>query len=430
MFLRTVILSVFLFAVSAAIAEERIALVIGNSNYAEGALANPVNDARLIAATLREVGFDVIEQLDVDENAMERAIQDFGDRLEDAGKKAIGLFYYAGHGVQVDGVNYLIPIGAEIDHARRIKTEAVSTDIVMDTFTYARNELNIVILDACRNNPYASRTRSPQSGLSRMTAPTGTLIAYATSPGNVASDGDGENSPYSAALADGMMRKGELIEQMFKGVRRSVKTETNGAQEPWEASSLVGDFYFSENGQTQNTEPPTIIVTAQAERETRFWLGIKDGTLVEDFQEYQRQFPGGTYEALARYRISAIRNAESDTSSIAVPAESELASAQVFDSSRINITTRNVATRVADRQWEWSAFIEAATGVIDHVICVEYTLHETFTPQVRTICDRESDAQPFALHTAGWGTFKLRIRVMFDDGSSRRLVHQLSFAPN
>ena len=430
MFLRTIVLSVALVAVSVASAQDRIALVIGNSSYAEGPLANPVNDARLIAATLRQVGFEVIEQLDADENTMERAIQDFGDRLENAGKKAVGLFYYAGHGLQVDGVNYLVPIGAKIDHARRIKTEAVSTEIVMDTFAYARNELNIVILDACRNNPYASRTRSPQRGLSQMTAPTGTLIAYATSPGNVASDGEGENSPYSAALADGMLRKGELIEQMFKGVRRSVKTETNGAQEPWEASSLVGDFYFNENGQSHDGEPPPIIAVAQAERETRFWLGIKDSNVVEDFQEYQRQFPGGTYEALARNRISALRGAGSDTSSESAQPEPELAPVRVFDSTTASITTRNVATRVAEKKWEWSAFIEAAPDVIDHVICVEYTLHKTFTPRVRTVCDRGSDLQPYALHTAGWGTFKLQMRVMFDDGSSRHLVHQLRFRPN
>lgn len=428
--LRTVILLLALLAVATAGAQERIALVIGNSNYAEGPLRNPVNDATLISATLREVGFDVVERLDADENTMERAIQDFGDRLESAGKQAIGLFYYAGHGMQVDGVNYLVPIGAEIDHARRIKTEAVSTDIVMDTFAYARNELNIVILDACRNNPYASRTRSPNRGLSQMTAPTGTLIAYATSPGNVASDGDGENSPYSAALADGMLRKGELIEQMFKGVRRSVKTETNGAQEPWEASSLVGDFYFNENGAARPVETPAIIATAKAERETRFWLGIKDSAVVEDFQEYQRQFPGGTYEALARNRIAALRQSDSVTPALTTKVETTRSPAKVFDSASARITTRNVATRVADKQWEWSAFIEAAPEVIDHVICVEYTLHKTFTPQVRKVCDRESDAQPYALHTAGWGTFKLRMRVMFDDGSSRQLVHQLRFTPD
>ena len=119
-------------------------------------------------------------------------------------------------------------------------------------------------------------TDALQRGLSQMSAPTGTLIAYATSPDDVASDGDGENSPYSAALADGMLRKGVQIEQMFKGVRRSVMTESRGQQEPWEASSLIGDFYFNENGHAREAEPPTVILTAKAERETRFWLGIKD----------------------------------------------------------------------------------------------------------------------------------------------------------
>ncbi len=140
----------------------------------------------------------------------------------------------------------MIPIYAKIDRERRIKSEAVSTNVVMDAFEYARNELNFLILDSCRDNPYASSSRSAQRGLASMDAPAGTLIAYATAPGKTASDGDGENSPYSSALATAMRQKGVLVEQMLKNVSRSVVAETGNKQRPWVASSLIVDFYFDE----------------------------------------------------------------------------------------------------------------------------------------------------------------------------------------
>jgi len=408
--------------------QERVALVIGNSNYANSPLANPVNDARLIAATLRQLDFDVIEQLDADENTMERAIQDFGDRLEDIGKKAVGLFYYAGHGVQLDGVNYLIPIGAQIDRERRIKSEAVSTNVVMDAFEYARNELNFLILDSCRDNPYASSSRSAQRGLASMDAPAGTLIAYATAPGRTASDGDGENSPYSSALATAMRQKGVLVEQMLKNVSRSVVAETGNEQRPWVASSLIVDFYFDEEASDDDdSEEDELISKANFERENRFWRGIQDSGTVEYFKEYLRQFPDGTFTDLARIRVTELREERSSISDQRSQPRQQAIPVSVFDSSTADIQTRNVATRVEEKRWDWSAYIEAAPEVIDHVICVEYTLHETFTPQVRSVCDRGSSARPYALDTNGWGTFKLRMRVIFDDGTSRQLVHQLSF---
>lgn len=423
-----IILLVFCVTAPAASAEQRVALVIGNSNYADAPLLNPANDARLIAATLRQLGFEVTERLDADENTMERAIQDFGDRLEDIGKEAVGLFYYAGHGAQLDGVNYLIPIGAEIDRERRIKSEAVSTTVVLDAFEFARNELNFLILDACRNNPYARGTRSAQRGLARMDAPAGTLIAYATAPGFVAYDGEDENSPYSSALATAMQQKGVPVEQMLKNVRRSVMAETGGAQTPWEASSLVGDFYFNEVSAASDSPIDTVISDANFERENRFWRGIQDSGVIEYFKEYLRQFPQGTFAELARLRIAELRNSESTESAQGSRQREAPDANRSFDSSVADIRTRNTAERVAERSWQWSAFIEAAPETIDHVVCVEYTLHETFSPRVRTICDRGSPAEPYALRTAGWGTFKLKLRVVFDDGSSRQLEHQLSFS--
>jgi uncharacterized caspase-like protein len=145
-------------------AEPRVALVIGNSAYPSGPLRNPANDAELMADTLRKVGFDVIERRNADQLTMKRAIQEFGKRLEDAGPKAVGLFYYAGHGVQLSGRNYLIPTTANIEREGDVEIEAVSADWVIEQMRYARNALNIVILDACRNNPFTRSCDRPTAG--------------------------------------------------------------------------------------------------------------------------------------------------------------------------------------------------------------------------------------------------------------------------
>jgi formylglycine-generating enzyme required for sulfatase activity len=229
----------------AAAAETRIALVIGNSDYASGPLPNPANDAKMMSETLGKLGFEVIARRNADQNTMKRAIQEFGSRLEKAGPAAVGLFYYAGHGVQLNGRNYLIPTTAQIDREGDVEIEAVSADWVIEQMRYARNRLNIVILDACRNNPFTRSMRSVDHGLATMDAPAGILIAYSTAPGAVAADGSGRNSPYTEALSLAMRDLHEPVEQVFKRVRVGVMSATSGKQVPWESSSLTGDFYFA-----------------------------------------------------------------------------------------------------------------------------------------------------------------------------------------
>jgi formylglycine-generating enzyme required for sulfatase activity len=165
--------------------------------------------------------------------------------LEKAGPGAVGLFYYAGHGVQLSGRNYLIPTTAHIDREGDVEIEAVSADWVIEQMRYARNRLNIVILDACRNNPFTRSMRSVDHGLATMDAPAGILIAYSTAPGAVAADGAGRNSPYTEALTQAMREMHEPVEQVFKHVRVGVMSATSGKQVPWESSSLTGDFYFA-----------------------------------------------------------------------------------------------------------------------------------------------------------------------------------------
>jgi formylglycine-generating enzyme required for sulfatase activity len=226
-------------------ADPRIGLVIGNSDYPAGALVNPANDAKMIAETLTALGFEVVVRRNADQIVMKRSIQDFGARLEKAGPNAVGLFYYAGHGVQLNGRNYLIPTTAHIDREADVEIEAVSADWVIEEMRYARNALNIVILDACRNNPFSRGMRSADRGLATMEAPAGILIAYSTAPGSVAADGSGRNSPYTQALAQAMREVRAPVEQVFKHVRVSVMGTTAGKQVPWESSSLTGDFYFA-----------------------------------------------------------------------------------------------------------------------------------------------------------------------------------------
>jgi uncharacterized caspase-like protein len=239
-------------------AEPRTALVIGNAAYAEGALPNPVNDARDMAATLRQVGFEVSIGENRNRRQMEDLIREFGRKIRGGG---VGMFYFAGHGVQVGGANYLIPIGAVINGEAEVKYEAVDAGFVLAQMEEARNRLNIVVLDACRNNPFARSFRSSSSGLASIDAPVGTLIAYATAPGRTASDGSGRNGLYTKELLAAMRVPDLKIEEVFKRARSEVRRQSNNQQIPWEASSIEGDFYFTTPGvlpaQPMATPAPT-----------------------------------------------------------------------------------------------------------------------------------------------------------------------------
>jgi hypothetical protein len=222
--------------------ERRVALVMGNSSYETAPLPNPARDAQLMADALRARGFEVIELIDGSQRDMRLAIVDFGDLLEGGG---VGLFFYAGHGMQVGGENFLIPVDAQISREAHVAAEGISINQVLARMDGAKNPLNIVILDACRNNPFARAFRSAASGLAQMLAPNGTYIAYATAPGDVANDGDvADNSPFTRAVVEAISKPGLSIEETFKEVRRSVQQETNGDQVPWTSSSLTGDFFF------------------------------------------------------------------------------------------------------------------------------------------------------------------------------------------
>jgi hypothetical protein len=226
---------------SVSVQEQRIALVIGNGAYKSSPLANPVNDATDMAGALKNLGFCVKLKINANQKSMENAIREFGKELRSGG---VGLFYYAGHGIQVHGRNYLIPLGADIESEADVKYESVDAGRVLLQMHEAKNGLNIIILDACRDNPYARSFRTTEKGLAKMDAPTGSILAYATAPGSVAADGTGRNGLYTSMLLKHMMEPNLIIERVFKKVRVDVIKESANRQVPWESSSLTGDFYF------------------------------------------------------------------------------------------------------------------------------------------------------------------------------------------
>ncbi len=276
---------------------QRVALVIGNAAYHEQSLRNPVNDARAMARTLRGLGFDVSEVLDADKRRMETAILEFGKKLSPQG---VGLFFYAGHGLQVKGRNFLVPVDARIDSESATRVVSVDVELLLEQLSDARNGVNIVILDACRNNPFERRLRGSSQGLAAIDAARGTLVAYATSPGSVAADGQGTHGLYTDELLKALRVPGLKIEEVFKRVRVEVSRRSNGSQTPWESSSLTGDLVVNVSVQVQ----PTPSMPTSADRDALFWASIKDSRERGDFEAYLQQFPNGTFAPLARRRLA------------------------------------------------------------------------------------------------------------------------------
>jgi hypothetical protein len=273
--------------------ENRIALIIGNSGYKVAPLSNPGNDAQDMARALSQLGFEIINKdkmLNLTQKEMKEAIQAFGERIRNGG---VGLFYFAGHGVQVKGENYLIPVDAIITKEEEIEYESVNVGFVLAQMVNAQNRLNILILDACRNNPFPRKFRSETRGLAYMAAPSGSLIAYATAPGSVASDGAGKNGLYTQELISSIRAPGLKIEDVFKLVRVAVQNKSGGQQIPWEASSLTGDFYFALPGlqPTSTVEAQKLEAVNYAEQGDKYLKDEKLGEAVKAFTQATKLDP-------------------------------------------------------------------------------------------------------------------------------------------
>ena len=296
-------------------AQDRLALVIGNSKYISvNAVPNAVNDARLMARALRDIGFVVADGFDLSRASMERQIREFLHKSEGA---RVALFFYAGHGLQVDGRNYLLPVSANLEAASDLGFETIGLDNILESLDGA-SRTNIIILDACRNNPFAQRFVSRFGGARSVTVlsglagysnlGTGTLIAFSTAPGAVALDGNGSNSPFTKALARHVRTPGLEVRQMLTRVRADVAAETGGRQIPWDNSSLLGEVYLAGPGKP---EPQRIEASPAAPAaDALLWETIKTSAVAAMFEEFVNKFPTSPHAHEAQARADELKKSE------------------------------------------------------------------------------------------------------------------------
>jgi uncharacterized caspase-like protein len=312
----------FLFSADAAFADKRVAFVVGNSAYKNVApLPNPAVDAKSMAKLLRNVGFDVVEGSNLTRDKMTERLLEFGKKAEGAD---IALFYYAGHGIAVNGTNYLLPVDADLKSEMDVKLgAAINVDLTLEQ-TMADAKVKLVFLDACRDNPFAAKIRSAkatrsvsvESGLAEMKSGEGTLIAFATGPGQTALDGEaGTNSPFTRALLANIATPGAEIQQAMTKVRAQVNEETNKNQLPWGHTNLIGTVYLNPvatpdaPAATPNT--PVATTGPASEVELEFWRSIKDSNKPEELNAYLTNYPNGTFKSLALARIASLQDGPS-----------------------------------------------------------------------------------------------------------------------
>ena len=292
--------------------EQRVALVMGNSNYKEAPLRNPLNDATDIAETLDSLGFSVTLRTNANTKQMRSAIREFAQKLKRGG---VGLFYFAGHGIQSrSGKNYLIPVGADLNEEFELEDEAVDANRVLAGMEEAGNRVNIVILDACRNNPFARTWRGAINGLAQMSAPTGSFVGFATAPGSIVADTSGRNGIFTKYLLENLKHGDPDIDRVFTRVTAAVANVTGNKQVPWKSSSLTGDFYFRTPpaGDAQFAAPAPMATPAPdtSANDRTFWESVKDTKSADELTEYLDRFPNGLFAGLAKTRLSALQTTQ------------------------------------------------------------------------------------------------------------------------
>lgn len=282
---------------------KRIALVIGNANYQHFArLKNTGNDAELMSLALREVGFEVTMTIDADQRTLKRAFLEFSRAIRTDVEAT--FIFYAGHGVQVDGENYLMPVDANVTSEDEVPLEGINANDFLQVLRGSTGQVNVVVLDACRNNPFPSAVRSLNQGLAPVLAPRGTFIAYSTAPGTVAYDGASQNSEFAIALADAMRVPGLEISQVFRRVRQRVLDATLNEQTPWDSSSIVGDFYFKPAPQPSAAEPANLELQAAKQ-----WGLVRNSSDPVQLSQFIAKFPGSPFADLATARLrSTVEN--------------------------------------------------------------------------------------------------------------------------
>jgi uncharacterized membrane protein YgcG len=317
-----------LFTANAAQAERRVAFVVGNGAYKNVAqLPNPPVDAKAMAGVLRNVGFDVVEGTNLTRDKMTERLLEFGKKAQGAD---VAVFFYAGHGIAISGTNYLLPIDADIKSEMDVKLgAAINIDLTLDQ-TMGDAKVKLVFLDACRDNPFAAKIKSNsatrsvsvQTGLAEMKSGEGTLIAFATGPGQTALDGqEGTNSPFTRALIAHITTPGIEIQQAMTEVRAQVNEETNKGQLPWGHTNLIGAVYLnpaaapapSAAGPSASAPAAVASGAGGTDVELEFWRSVKESNKPEELNAYLSNYPNGQFKSLALARIASLENGPSTT---------------------------------------------------------------------------------------------------------------------
>jgi uncharacterized caspase-like protein len=306
---------------NAAFADKRVAFVVGNGAYKNvPQLPNPVVDAKSMSKVLRSVGFDVVEGVNLTRDKMTEKLLEFGKKAEGAD---VAVFFYAGHGIAVNGTNYLLPVDSDLKSEMDVKLgAAINVDVTLEQ-TMADAKVKLVFLDACRDNPFAAKIRSAkatrsvsvQSGLAEMKSGEGTLIAFATGPGQTALDGEnGTNSPFTRALVANITQPGVEIQQAMTKVRAQVNEETNKNQLPWGHTNLTGSVYLNPLGApSEKAEAPSTPPGPASDIELEFWRSVRDSNKPDELNAYLTSYPNGTFKSLALARIASLQNGPSTT---------------------------------------------------------------------------------------------------------------------
>ena len=351
----TLLLGILLLLMSGqSIAENRVALVIGNSSYSHAPLQNPLNDAQDMGQLLKSFDFKVTHREDLDKKGMERAIYNFTRKL---GKGTVGLFYYAGHGIQVEGENYLLPVDAKIEAEADVRWEAVPLGELLEGIRSAGGGLNMVVLDACRDNPYQGVSRSGTRGLTREEPRAGTMIMYATEPGRVAADGRGRNGVFTGEFIKAIKEApSENILQSFNRALRRVHDKTEGRQIPWSEGNMLEDFTFVK----REDQPESVLAPQPQQRtsgslELALWTQAEQLNSVQSYQAYLKQFPDGVMSEIAQFKIGELKQRQRLVTEAAEAQRIEQAAAAARSAERkktdqIERITRRVEQNLAARR--------------------------------------------------------------------------------
>lgn len=371
-------LSCVLLTAQAAKADRRVAFVVGNGSYANVAkLPNPPVDAKAMAATLRNVGFDVVEGTNLTRDKMTEKLLDFGRKAQGAD---IAVFYYAGHGIAISGTNYLLPVDADIKSEMDVKLgTAINIDVTLDQ-TMGDAKVKLVFLDACRDNPFAAKIKSNsptrsvsvQTGLAEMKSGEGTLIAFATGPGQTALDGEaGANSPFTRALIANIAQPGVEIQQAMTSVRAQVNEETNKGQLPWGHTNLIGAVYLNPAAAPTNAaasgSAPATSSAGTAEAELEFWRSVKDSSKPEELNAYLATYPNGQFKSLALARIASLESGAANNAARNVPrgADAAVFTEQGSQTSEDQIGLDKAKRRDVQRRLTALGFDTRLTGAFD-----------------------------------------------------------------